>query len=128
MPGSASVAKRRTPPGRSLDGKDPAAPILPNDGEDTPDEAREHFFAWYSSPPDEGERDPWENFDEYLTVLNSVDKYVVEDRGRESDSCCSDECREGVFPQPDATKRGPKGGAPDASYSLVSDVLSYAFS
>ncbi|GAB65000.1 hypothetical protein PCYB_042020 [Plasmodium cynomolgi strain B] len=66
-------------------------------------------------------------FDDYLTVLNSIDKNEMEDMGRESD-CCSDEYREGAFPQSDRTKLGPKGGAQDASYRLVSDVISYAFS
>ncbi|CAA9986754.1 RING zinc finger protein, putative [Plasmodium knowlesi strain H] len=132
----ANAVKRNALPGRSfaeqdiaeqdMAAEDMAAPILPNDREDKPDEAREHFFPWHSLP-DEGETDPWANFDEYLTVLNSVDKNVMEDKGRESD-CCSDECRESAFPQSDTTKLGLKGGTPDASYRLVSDVISYTFS
>ncbi|KJP86542.1 hypothetical protein AK88_03833 [Plasmodium fragile] len=117
----------RAPP--SVMKRDLAAPISLNGKEDKPDDqARDHLFIpCYYSAPDDGETDPWVNFDQYLTVLNSVDKNVMEDKGRESD-CCSDECREGSFGQADRTKLGPKGGSPDASYRLVSDVISYTFS
>ncbi|EUD66814.1 hypothetical protein C922_02799 [Plasmodium inui San Antonio 1] len=131
--GTATVVERSAPSDVAAPDtadQDFAESILSHGRKDKPDQARDHFFPWHSAP-DDGETDPWEDFDEYLTVLNSVDKNVMEDRGRESDSCseeCRDQCREGRFPQSDTTKLGPKGGAPDTSYRLVSDVISYTFS
>ncbi|ANQ06466.1 Uncharacterized protein PCOAH_00008770 [Plasmodium coatneyi] len=124
--GPAGVVKGSAPQDISLPASDLTAPILPNNREEKPVHDGDNFFPWYCTP-DEGETDPWADFDDYLTVLNSVDKNEMEDKGRESD-CCSDECREGAFPQSEMTKMGPKGSVPDASYRLVSDVISYTFS